>query len=158
MLRLLFRTDNHPAPLFLRLALGVVMFPHGAQKLFGWFGGAGFQATMTQFTESMGIPWALAVLVVLTESIGSVLLIVGALTRIAALGIGTVMVVAALKVHAQYGFFMNWRGQKAGEGFEFHILAAAIAVALVLRGGGLLSVDRRLAAPPRPRETTAPEG
>ncbi len=146
MFKALFRTANDPASLILRLALGVVMFPHGAQKLLGWFGGHGFSGTMTFFTESMGIPWILALLVVLTESIGAIFLIVGALTRVAALGVGTIMVVAIVKVHAQYGFFMNWSGKQAGEGFEFHILATAIALALVIRGGGLLSVDRQLGA------------
>jgi len=141
-------TDNSVAGLVLRVMLGVVMFPHGAQKVFGWFGGHGFSATMNSFTENMGIPWVLALLAVLAESLGAVALILGLLTRVAALGIGVVMVVATLMVHWQHGFFMNWFGNKQGEGFEYHLLALAIAAALVIRGGGLWSVDRALAGKP----------
>ena len=141
-------TDSSPAGLVLRMMLGVVMFPHGAQKLLGWFGGYGFSATMNHFTENMGIPWVLALLAVLAESLGAVALIVGFLTRITALGIGVVMTVAIVMVHSQNGFFMNWFGNKQGEGFEYHLLALAVAVALVIRGGGLWSVDRALAGKP----------
>jgi putative oxidoreductase len=124
------------------------MFPHGAQKVFGWFGGHGFSATMNSFTENMGIPWIFALLAVLAESLGAVALIVGFLTRVAALGIGVVMVVATVMVHWQNGFFMNWSGSRPGEGFEFHLLALGIAVALIIRGGGLCSIDRALAGKP----------
>jgi putative oxidoreductase len=141
-------TDNSLAGLVLRVTLGVVMFPHGAQKVFGWFGGHGFSATMNHFTENMGIPWVFALLAILAESLGAVALIVGFLTRIAALGIGVVMVVAALMVHWQHGFYMNWFGAKQGEGFEYHLLALGIAVALMIRGGGLWSIDRALAGEP----------
>jgi len=146
--RAVVATDNSLAGLVLRVTLGVVMFPHGAQKVFGWFGGHGFSATMNSFTENMGIPWVFALLAILAESLGAVALIVGFLTRVAALGIGVVMVVATVMIHWQNGFFMNWFGGKQGEGFEYHLLALAIAVALVIRGGGLWSVDRALAGKP----------
>jgi putative oxidoreductase len=146
--RTVLATDNSFAGLVLRIMLGVVMFPHGAQKVFGWFGGHGFSATMNSFTENMGIPWMFALLAVLAESAGSVALIVGLLTRVAALGIGVVMTVAILMVHWQNGFFMNWFGAKGGEGFEFHLLALGMAVALIIRGGGLWSIDRALAGKP----------
>jgi putative oxidoreductase len=93
----------------------------------------------------MGIPYLVALLVVLAESLGAIGLVVGALTRIAAFGIGCVMAGAIVTVHWQYGFFMNWAGNKAGEGFEYHILALGISLALLLRGAGALSVDRWLA-------------
>jgi len=140
----LFATDADVTSLILRLALGVVMFPHGAQKLFGWFGGYGFAGTMGWMTESLGIPAPLAFLAIMAESFGALFLIAGVLTRVAAFGIGGVMVVAALTVHFEYGFFMNWSGEQAGEGFEFHILAAAMALALVIKGAGRWSVDRLL--------------
>jgi len=145
MLNKLLATENEYSALILRLVLGVVMFPHGAQKLFGWFGGNGFGGTMHHFTENMGIPYLVALLVVLAESLGAIGLVVGALTRIAAFGIGCVMAGAIVTVHWQYGFFMNWAGNKAGEGFEYHILALGISLALMLRGAGALSVDRWLA-------------
>jgi putative oxidoreductase len=125
----------------LRILLGIVFFPHGAQKLLGWFGGNGFSVTMGFFTAKMGIPAVLAFLAIMAESVGAVALMAGFLTRIAALGIATNMVVAIFMVHLPYGFFMNWFGNKQGEGFEFHILAIAIAVALIIKGGGKWSID-----------------
>jgi putative oxidoreductase len=121
------------------------MFPHGAQKAPGWFGGHGFTVTVNYFTESMGLPTALVVLIIIAEFGGSIGLIFGFLTRLSALGIGSVMVGAILTVHYRYGFFMNWSGKQPGEGFEFHLLAIAIALALIIKGGGAASVDRALA-------------
>lgn len=144
MLRKFIHTENDYGALFVRLALGVVMFPHGAQKVFGWFGGHGFAGTMGFFTEVMGIPYILALLVVLAEFLGAIGLIVGALTRIAALGIGSVMLGAIVMVHWPHGFFMNWSGNQAGEGFEFHLLAIGMSLALIVRGAGALSIDRWL--------------
>ena len=134
-------TDNDVSSLVLRFVLGAVMFPHGAQKLFGWFGGYGFGGTMGFFTESLGIPAPLAFLAIMAESLGALALMAGLVTRIAAFGIGGVMVVAGM-MHLENGFFMNWSGQQAGEGFEFHILAAGMAVALLIKGGGRFAVDR----------------
>ncbi|HMP88879.1 MAG TPA: DoxX family protein [Kiritimatiellia bacterium] len=135
-------TDNDVSSLVLRFVLGGVMFPHGAQKLFGWFGGYGFGGTMGYFTETLGIPAPFGFLAIMAESLGALALMAGLLTRITAFGIGAVMAVAAATVHLEHGFFMNWSGQQAGEGFEFHILAAGIAVALMIKGGGRYAVDR----------------
>lgn len=132
--------------LVLRLALGAVILPHGAQKLLGWFGGYGYRGTMGYFTGTMRIPYPLGVLAILAESFGALALIVGFLTRPAALGITVVMVVAALTSHRRHGFFMNWFGNQAGEGIEFFILAVGIALVLVLAGGGALSLDALLAS------------
>lgn len=129
-----------------RLALGVVIFPHGAQKLLGWFGGYGFDGTMGYFTEGLGVPWALGLLVILFEFFGSLALIIGALARPAAAAIGGIMVGAVLMVHLPNGFFMNWSGAQPGEGFEFHMLAAALALVVTLGGAGALSLDRRLSS------------
>ena len=145
MIRKLFQTDDDIASLVLRLFLGAVFFPHGAQKVLGWFGGSGFSATMEAFTTKMGIPAFLAFLAILAESAGSVGLITGFLTRLSAFGIACNMVVAILTVHMKNGFFMNWSGKQQGEGFEYHLLVIAIAVALMIKGGGRWSIDRLIA-------------
>ena len=143
MFRKLFATNNDILPLILRLTLGLVMFPHGAQKLLGWFGGGGFSGTMQGMT-SMGLPSAIVFLVIMAESFGSLGLITGFLTRFSAFGIAMVMLGAIVTVHSKVGFFMNWTGKQAGEGFEYHLLVIGIAIALMIRGGGALSVDRAL--------------
>lgn len=136
-----FKTNEALAPLILRLALAAVFFAHGAQKVLGWFGGHGFTNTMKFFTEASHIPAPFAFLAILAEFGGSIALFLGLLTRLSAFGIGCVMAVAIFKVHAANGFFMNWTGQQAGEGFEYHILAIAIVLALLCQGGGKLALD-----------------
>ena len=143
MLRKLLSTSDDRVLLLLRLALGVVMFPHGAQKALGWYGGAGLDATIAQFGQ-MGIPSFLSMLVVAAEFLGSILLVVGFLGRVAAFGIACVMVGAVILVALPNGFFMNWSGQQAGEGFEYHILAFVLAAVIMWRGSGAASVDRAL--------------
>lgn len=151
MLKVLFATSSDrtlaATTLMLRLVLGLVMLPHGAQKMLGWFGGFGFQGTMDFFTQTMYIPAPLALLAIVAEFFGPLALFVGLLTRPAAAGIAVVMVVAALTSHLGNGFFMNWYGNQAGEGFEFHLLVAGIGLALTISGGGLWSLDARLARP-----------
>ena len=141
----LFETNGGWSSLILRLGLGIAMFPHGMQKLFGWFGGYGFLGSFHFFTDKMHIPAFLALLVIAAESLGSVALITGFLTRIAAFGIACDMIGAIALVHWSNGFFMNWNGQNAGEGFEYHILAIAIALALMITGAGNWSIDRLIA-------------
>ncbi|MCL5885338.1 MAG: DoxX family protein [Deltaproteobacteria bacterium] len=138
-------TTDDPAALLLRLALGVMILPHGMQKLFGWFGGYGFSGTVGFFTDTLGIPWILGVAAILAEFFGGLALVAGFLTRMAALAVGTVMLVAMTTVHLQHGFFMNWFGNQKGEGIEFFLLAIGIAATLVLKGGGSFSIDRKLA-------------
>jgi len=130
----------------LRLALGLVILPHGAQKLLGWFGGYGFRGTMGWFTGTMHIPYLFGLLAIIAEFFGPLALLAGLLTRPAALGIAAVMVVAAITSHRQHGFFMNWFGNQQGEGFEFHILAASMAAVLVLTGAGAWSLDYLIAS------------
>jgi putative oxidoreductase len=144
MFRKLVSTPNDYALLVIRLVLGAVMLPHGMQKLFGWFGGYGFQATVGYFTSKLGVPAPLAVLVILAESLGAVALVLGFLGRFNAFGIAATMIGAVLMVHGHNGFFMNWSGQQGGEGFEYHLLALAMAAAVMIRGSGALSVDRLL--------------
>lgn len=143
MLKSLLSTSDDKIALLLRLTLGIVMFPHGAQKVLGWFGGYGFGATMGFFTH-MGIPAIFAFLAILAEFAGSLGLITGLFTRVAAFGVGVNMCVAVLLVHASNGWFMNWAGTQKGEGFEFHLLAIGIALAVIIRGGGAFSLDRKL--------------
>jgi len=139
----LIRTSDDPVALILRLVLGIVFFPHGAQKVLGWFGGHGASATLDAMTRQ-GLPAFLVVLVMVAEFAGSIGLIVGFLTRLAALGVGCVMLGAILTVHGKVGFFMNWFGNQKGEGYEYHLLALGLVVALLIKGGGLFSVDRAL--------------
>jgi putative oxidoreductase len=144
MLRKLISTSNDSIPLIARLTLGLVMLPHGLQKTLGLFGGHGFAGTMEYFTDTMGIPWIFALLAIAAESLGALALISGFLGRIAALGVAGVMAVAVATVHWQHGFFMNWSGAQPNEGFEYHLLALALALIVILRGSGRASVDLRL--------------
>lgn len=144
MINKLLSTENDGAAMLLRLGLGVVMFPHGAQKLLGWFGGYGLAGTLHHFTANMGIPFIFALAAILAESLGALALIGGLFSRLAALGVGVTMTVAALMGHVHNGFFMNWFGNQPGEGFEYHILAVTIALVIAIKGGGKWSLDRLL--------------
>ena len=112
--------------------------------MLGWFGGYGFSGTMGFFTGQMGIPAVFAFLAILAEFAGSLGLISGLLTRIAAFGIAANMLVAILTAHLGNSFFMNWYGNQKGEGFEYHLLALGIAIAVMIRGAGAASVDSRI--------------
>lgn len=151
MFNALVGTDNDFILTVLRVVLGVVFFAHGAQKMTGWFGGDGFRSTMAFFTVQKGIPTPLAFLAIAAEFFGGLGLIIGLLSRIAAFGILCNMVVAIFAVHARFGFFMNWFGKQRGEGYEYHLLAIAIALAILVHGAGAHSLDRllmnRLSAP-----------
>lgn len=145
MKKLLFSTTDDAALTLLRVVLGVVMFPHGAQKMLGWFGGYGWSGTMGFFTGTMGVPALFAALAILAEFFGALGLITGTLGRVAAFGILSNMVVAVAMVHGKVGFFMNWTGTQQGEGFEYHLLAIAIALVIIWKGSGAASVDRVVA-------------
>jgi len=142
MKRLLSTSDDVTLTI-LRVVLGVVFFAHGAQKMLGWFGGHGFSGTMG-FFEHMGFPAPMAFLIICIEFFGGLGLIVGLLTRIPALGIGVEMIGAVLMIHIHNGFFMNWMGDQKGEGYEYHLLAIAMALVLLIRGAGAFSADRAL--------------
>ena len=146
ILRKLLSTPNDFTLTLVRLILGIVFFAHGAQKMLGWFGGHGFHGTMGFFTQHMGIPAPFAFLAICAEFFGGLGLIVGLLSRIAAFGIMVNMLVAIATVHHVNGFFMNWTGQQKGEGFEYHLLAIAMCLLIMIRGAGALSVDRALSA------------
>jgi len=142
----LLKTTNSSLLTIARLTLGLVMFPHGAQKVLGWFGGYGFNGTMGFFTGQMHIPALFAFLAIAAEFAGSLGLITGFLSRIAAFGIAMNMIVAVVTVHAVNGFFMNWFGNQKGEGVEYHILAIGLALIVMIGGAGKLSIDRALTA------------
>jgi len=143
MLKRLMQTDEDVGMLIVRLALGLVMFPHGAQKMLGWFGGGGFAGTMQGMT-GMGLPAVVVFLVILAEFFGSISLISGFLGRVGAFGILCVMLGAMFMVHLQNGFFMNWMGNQKGEGYEYHLLAIGMALAILVKGSGSLSIDRSM--------------
>ena len=145
-IRRFFETNNGWEGVILRVGLGAVIFPHGAQKLLGWYGGFGFAGTMGFFTEQMHLPWLVAFLVIMGESLGSLGLIAGFLTRFTALSLAVIMVGAVVTTHLPNGFFMNWSGKQAGEGFEYHLLVITMSVVLLVTGAGRWSVDRLIAA------------
>ena len=131
--------------LIIRLVLGGVIFAHGAQKLFGWFGGGGFENTMGYFTGTVGVPYFVGILVILGESFGALALALGFLSRFMALSIFVIMMGALYFDHAQNGFFMNWFGNRpGGEGIEFDLLAFGLSLAVVIIGSGRYSVDKYL--------------
>ena len=144
MFQRIFQTRNDYTLAFVRVILGIVFFAHGAQKALGWFGGPGFNGTLS-FFQQMGVSAPLALLAIAAEFLGGLGLLVGLFARVAALGIITNMVVAVLLVHGQVGFFMNWSGNQKGEGFEFHLLAIVLSLAVVVKGAGALSIDWLLA-------------
>jgi putative oxidoreductase len=144
-MRQLFHTDDSWTGFILRLTLGLVMFPHGAQKLLGWYGGFGFSGTMDFFTGTMHLPWLIAFLVIIGESFGSIALLAGLLTRFTTVSLAVIMLGAITMVHMPNGFFMNWFGKQAGEGYEYHLLVIGISLALLITGAGKWSVDKVLA-------------
>lgn len=144
MKRILATNPKNWAALVSRLALGLAIFPHGAQKVLGWFGGSGISATMDFLTDIKGLPFIIAVLVILIEFLGSLFLIFGFLTRIAAFCFICHFLGVVLISHFQYRFFMNWGGAQAGEGLEYFILLYGLAISLLITGGGKVSIDARL--------------
>ena len=144
-MRQLFQTDDSWTGLILRLTLGLVMFPHGAQKLLGWYGGFGFSGTMGFFTETMHLPWIVALLVIVGEFFGSLGLIAGLATRFTAVNFMVIMLGAIITAHLQNGFFMNWSGNQQGEGYEYHLLVIGLCLALLGTGAGMWSVDKVIA-------------
>ncbi len=144
MKKALFQTTNEISPLILRIMLGIVVFPHGAQKLFGWLGGPGFAQTMTYFVDYLGLPGPIGFLVIILESFGAVLLIFGLATRLLAVSYVILALGIIFSSHLEHGFFMNWLGNQSGEGYEYFLLWIGISLSLVLSGGGAFSLDGRL--------------
>jgi putative oxidoreductase len=118
MFKKLLATTPDTTLAFMRIMLGLVFFPHGAQKVLGWFGGYGVHGTMQFFTSQLHIPAVFAFLGIFAEFFGSLGLILGFLTRVAAFGVAVNMAVALTMIHVHVGFFMNWLGNQKGEGYE----------------------------------------
>jgi putative oxidoreductase len=136
---------NNSTALIARLALGLTIFPHGAQKLLGWFGGYGYTGTMAFFTTQMHISYIVALLVILIEFFGSLFLIFGFLSRLAAVGLIGIYIGAITLIHAANGFFMNWNMiPNRGEGWEYFILLFGLAIIVLIKGGGKASIDAAL--------------
>ena len=144
MLKRLILTEQDYALTISRLILGIIFFAHGSQLMLGWFGGHGLSGSIQFFTQQLGVPAVFALLAICAQFFGGLLLILGLAGRVAALGIIGNMVVAVALVHWQFGLFMNWFGAQKGEGFEYHLLAIALGLVVVLRGSGALSLDRLL--------------
>lgn len=142
MKRILTTNPANTAALVARVFLAVVLFPHGAQKLLGWFGGNGFQGTINGLTGSAGLPWVIALLVILIEFFAPLFLMAGFLTRLAAFAIGVEFIGVVLKAHIHNGFFMNWyRQPNKGEGLEYFIFLFGFVIILLITGGGKASMD-----------------
>jgi putative oxidoreductase len=141
MKHLIFFTDNSWTGLILRLIIGAVMLPHGAQKLFGLFGGYGFKSTMMYFTGTLKLPWIIAALIIFIEFFCSIAFIAGLSSRVCALLFIIIMAGAIITTNYKFGFFMNWFGAQPGEGFEYHLLVIGICAGLLLTGSGKYSLD-----------------
>lgn len=137
----IFQTNGSFAATALRIMLGLVLFPHGAQKMLGWFGGYGFTGTMNFFTETVHLPWIIGFLVIVIEFAGSLMLIAGIATRFVALAVIADMIGIIVSSHLEHGFFINWFGNQKGEGYEYHLLAIGMALSLLIAGAGKLSLD-----------------
>jgi putative oxidoreductase len=139
-----YRTHEHLSGLALRITLTIVMLPHGLQLLFGWFGGNGFSASMNYLTDVEGLPWIIGFMVILLQSFGSILILLGAMGRLLSLAMIFLFIGMIVTSHWHHGFFMNWFGNQQGEGFEYHLLAIGLSTALLLNGSGAYSIDARL--------------
>lgn len=146
MLRKLLSTPNDPTLTLARLILAVIFFAHGSQKMFGFFGGRGVAGTIAIFQQTMGIPAPLTILAMTAEVFGAIGLFLGLFGRVAASGVLVVMLVAPFANHLYPNFFMNWQGRQMGEGYEYHLLAIALIVSILVRGAGWLSLDRAISS------------
>lgn len=144
MINRMLYTESNWGGLIARLTLGIVLFPHGAQKMLGWFGGYGFNGTMDAFTSQMGLPWIVAFAVILIEFIGSISLILGFASRLWALAFAGLFAGIIYTNHLEHGFFMNWFGNQAGEGYEYALLIIGIALAVLINGSGKYALDSQI--------------
>lgn len=143
--QLLFTTTPTWGPTALRLALGTILFAHGSRSMLGLFGGSGLTSTMQALNTGYGLPMGIAFGVIAIQFFGSLMLLAGAGTRLAAVGVIGIFIGMIVTAHLDHGFFMNWYGTAQGEGYEYHLLVIGMALALMVNGGGRLSVDQVLA-------------
>jgi putative oxidoreductase len=152
MKQFIFKTNNDWLGVILRLTIGIIMLPHGSQKVLGIFGGYGFSGTMDFFTGTKHLPALVGFMVIITEFFGSISLILGFATRFWAIMMLILMTGIILSSHIEYGFFMNWFGNQKGEGFEFHLLIMGLAAATLINGSGKLSIDKTIMSPKKPQQ------
>lgn len=146
MKKILSTNTNNTTALIARLALGIVVFPHGAQKLLGWFGGYGFEGTMGFLTGQAGLPYVIALLVILIEFFGALMLIAGVASRVAAFAVLVNFAGVVISSHLHNGFFMNWYSEaNKGEGLEYFILLFGLSLIVLIAGGGKASIDGAIA-------------
>lgn len=138
----IFNTNNDWTGLVIRLTLGLIIFPHGAQKMLGWFNGPGFSKEMEHLTGPMDLPWIISFLVILIEFFGAVSLLIGSASRLWAIALGILFTGIIFTAHIENGFFMNWFGNQKGEGYEYHLLIIGLCIALLVNGSGKYSIDR----------------
>lgn len=128
-----------------RLTVGLIMLPHGLQKMFGWFGGRGFMRTMERFTvEEFNYPSIIAFLIIFFEFFGALFVVLGFFSRFMAFGIAVVMIGAIAVAHWEYGYFMNWHTKMQGEGSEFNLLMIGACIVVMILGSGKYSIDQYL--------------
>ena len=144
MKQFIFNTNNNWSGFMTRLTAGLILFPHGAQKMLGIFGGYGFSGTMGYFTDVLHLPWIIGFLVIFIEFAGAIALILGFASRIWAASTIVLMIGIILSSHLDNGFFMNWFGNQKGEGFEYHLLMIGLCTAILVSGSGKFSLDRKL--------------
>lgn len=140
----IFFDRNDWTGFILRLTVGAIIFPHGAQKMLGWFGGYGFTGTMNYFTDTVHLPWIIGFLVIIIEFFGSLFLLLGIASRIWAIFFIFLMIGIIFSSHISNGFFINWSGNNKGEGYEYHLLVIGLSIAILLNGSGKFSVNRFL--------------
>lgn len=144
MILKIIKTDENWGQLIVRFALGLVIFPHGAQKMLGAFGGYGFTATLDALTTQMQLPWLIALLVVITEFFGSIFLIIGFASRVWSLAIVFLFIGIIFTAQLEHGFFMNWYGAQKGEGYEYSLLIIGMALSTFINGSGKFSIDNQI--------------
>jgi putative oxidoreductase len=137
----IFATNENASATIIRIVLGLILFPHGAQKLLGWFGGYGFNGTMGFLTGPAGLPSIIGFLVIIIEFFGALALLFGFATRLVSIGLIALFTGIVFTGHLDNGFFMNWSGQQKGEGYEFHLLVIGMALSLLISGAGKWSAD-----------------
>jgi putative oxidoreductase len=137
----ILETNSQLTGLIARLTIALVLFPHGAQKLLGWWDGHGFTATMHYFNETVNLPYPVGVLVILIEFFCPILLVLGIGTRISSFLVFVVMAGVVITVQHRY-FFMNWFGNQKGEGAEFFLLMIGLSLVSLYEGGGIFSIDK----------------
>lgn len=144
MRNILFKTNNDWAGVVARLTIGLIVFPHGAQKMLGAFGGYGFSGTMSFFTDTLHLPWIIGFFVIIIEFFGSLSLIAGFASRLWSALTVILFIGIIVTSHLDNGFFMNWFGNQKGEGYEFHLLVIGLALTTLINGSGKYSIDEKL--------------